>query len=165
MLDNELYGFIEEVSLDILIYIMTLFLFFLSGGVHGYLDVIASIISSGIFMFIGAVFIRLIRFWRIFKIFAPLYLTGLLGSSVVTITYAGLSYKYHDSFAISGFIIFLGITSFIFLRLRSLKSSKEWSDQTLRYEEYKFRSRKYSRKARVIMDFPSEMINAVREKQ
>ena len=165
MLGNGLHGFIEEVSLDILIYIMTFLLFLLSGGVHGYLDVIALIITSGIFMFIGAVFIRLIRFWRIFKISAPLYLTGLLGSSVVTMTYAGLSYKYHDSFAISGFIIFLGITSFIILRLRSLKSSKEWDDQTLRYEEYKLRSRKYSRKTRIIMGFPSEMIDAVRREQ
>jgi len=165
MLDNGVYGFIEEISFDILIYIIAFLLFLLSGSVHGYLDIIALIISSGIFMFIGVVFIRFIRFWRIFKISIPLYLTGLLASLVVTIVYAELSYKYHDFIAVSGFIIFLGITSFIFLKLKSLRTSKEWDDQALRMEEYRLWSRRCSRKNRVIMNFPSEMIDAVRKEQ
>ena len=165
MLGNGVYGFIEEISFDILIYIITFLLFLLSGSAHGYLDIIALIISSGIFMFIGAVFIRLIRFWRIFKISAPLYLIGLLESSIVTMVYATLSFKYQDPFAVSVFIIFLGITSFIFLKLKSLKTSKEWDDQSLRMEEYKLWSRKCSRKNRIIMNFPSEMIDAVRKEQ
>ncbi len=89
---------------------------------------------------------------------------GLFGSLIITLIYAGLSIKHQDPFVISVFIIFLTVTSIILLRLRSLKRSKEWGRQTMRYREYRWRSVNYPRRTRIIMDFPDEMIESIRKK-